>query len=145
MSKTKLEIIQETYDAYKDASKRGVSEESYCYYLAPNGNMCAFGRCEHTPDQNSKGTVTSRALHVLAEKQKQQGKKEKCFLSDYTPEEAQEAVDSLLKPEYRGHSVMFWSSIQGLHDQYDYFAGDTWSALGLARIEELKRSFANED
>jgi hypothetical protein len=141
MPKTKIEIIAETYEAYKDASNRAIiGEYSACAYKLPDGRMCAFGRCEinpvisFNPNHTVGGSVITRQIAARQSLTEEEALK----ASD------QDVLDSLLKPEYRGHDSSFWLEIQRLHDTQEFFNTETWSEKGLARIAELKLVYADK-
>lgn len=133
--KTKLEIIQETFEAYKDASKRGRDSNGNCVYLTNDGKMCAFGRCEINPpseDSGQGGTVYDRFDEAV-----DLGCNEDEYIAAID-----KVIDEALKPEYRGHKSEFWGEIQTLHDNDNYFSDDTWNSSGLEVIEKLKEKYA---
>lgn len=130
MQKTKLQIIEETYEAYKDARNRSYNEElNNCVYLNPDeGKMCAFGRCEIKPPSCNMPSVEGRFFGSL-----------------YYIGADDSAMQNALKEEYRGHSFSFWQDLQNLHDVDGYFDGITWSKHGLERIEQLKEIYAENE
>lgn len=101
--KTKLEIIEETVDHIR-LHGRGVDRDGNCvYYDSWTGKMCAVGRCLIEPS-----TVDDGAVRYLM------------------------PLDEILKPEYRGHSLDFWSGLQDFHDR-----SDSWHDNGeLTQIGE---------
>jgi hypothetical protein len=81
---------------------------SLCMYNNPDGKHCAFARCCQ-PDK----------ISLLRE--------------EYTVRQLVENgiipnVDFVLLPEYHGHSVDFWKSVQNLHDGEEY-----WNEFGLSQ------------
>lgn len=100
---TKREIILETAEYYK-THNRGFtilnSGEKLYAYLGNQGDMCAVGRCLINPekiqtlnfniDDNLTGDIKEVASMVN--------------------------IEDELKPEYRGHSIDFWHSLQKFHD-----------------------------
>jgi hypothetical protein len=95
--KTENEIIKETVEFYwADPAGRRAASDIACEYLTADGRMCAVGRCL-TPEH------ATRASDILCSASALPG-----LLC--TP------LDELLRPEYRGHSVNFWSNLQTLHD-----------------------------
>lgn len=103
---TKIEIINETVQFYNSDPSRRAIEQNTCKYLADNGNKCALGRC-FTEDAiaklgNYQGSVTTLVYDLNLQ---------------------EEDFQLLLKEEYRGHSINFWSNIQKYHDHY-YFWGN---------------------
>lgn len=92
--KTQNEIIQETLDAYSKPGTRAV-EHGLCRYRTSDGRECAVGRClknskSFSHKSGSVGTVFRDEANL----------------------------DAAPKPEYRGHSISFWSLLQTLHDVY---------------------------
>ena len=122
---TKEEIINETVEYYKDASKRGYNDVTRrCEYLTESGNMCAVGRClipgsvmesrsqnEELPQRNFIGAVTDVVN-----------------------------LEQILKPEYRGHSSHFWMLLQNLHDSHEFFSDGTMNEEGLRHAKGLIKS-----
>ena len=102
--KSKKEIIEETV-AYIQANGRAVelyvgTTRTTCKYLTKDNKMCAVGRCLIDPESAPTGTVVR-----------------------FFPR-----LDSLLKPEYRGHPLVFWTDLQRLHDttaHWDVCDGET--------------------
>lgn len=147
MPKTKLEIIQETEDYYRDSSKRGWSNlAGSCRYLTEDGNMCAFGRCELYPSELAGGDVRYRIVQILNSEGDplDESLYDPTFDAKHIPL-TQPILDAMLKPEYRGHSFIFWAAIQSLHDKTMNFANGTWSEAGLAEIKLLKERYADKD
>ena len=122
---TKEEIINETVEYYKDASKRGYNDVTgKCEYLTESGNMCAVGRClipgsvmesrsqnKEVPQRNFIGAVTDVVN-----------------------------LEQILKPEYRGHSSHFWMLLQNLHDTNEFFNNVTMNEEGLRHAKGLIKS-----
>lgn len=151
MQKTKLQIIDETFEAYKDASNRAVVQvenaaidgsryiNNVCVYKNEDtGKMCAVGRCETNPDPTLRmgladrfGTWTPDGVGPMAWVD---GK----FFYD------EETMNGGLKEEYRGHAIEFWIELQSLHDYEDYFVDGTWSPAGLRRIAQMKQIYAED-
>jgi hypothetical protein len=127
--KTKLEIIQETQDAYPHTFCRAVDDyylkSASCFYIDTkdsqtggehdNGAMCAVGRCMLNPKKYGGFAVS------LHEALKPQG-----------------GLDTLLKPEYRGHCVEFWGDLQSFHDDGENFTDGGLSVEGLGYLSELR-------
>lgn len=89
---TKEEILDETLAYYKE-NRPGFDYDSYeCHYMAPDGCMCAVGRCLY--DASLYQYVTGDVFHL----------------------DSYYGLESILKPEYLGHSIAFWSALQMLHD-----------------------------
>ena len=83
---TAIEIIDETIEYYL-VNPRGLNDNRKCVYISPSGNMCAVGRCLISPED-----ILNPAADSITD------------------------LEMKLKPEYRGHDVSFWSSLQTLHD-----------------------------
>jgi hypothetical protein len=117
--KTKLEIIQETQDAYADPRHRAVKLsqngfEDGCVYLdSRNGNMCALGRCMLDPSPT-------------------------CGLYASGLADEKGSLDAVLKKEYRGHAVQFWVELQRFHDNAMNFEDGGLSVNGLGYLSELR-------
>lgn len=91
--KSKLEILQETIEAYSKPGTRASNGTACFYYETKTGNRCAFGRC--CSEENAKTLVSHRYGTVF----------------DFKTH-----IDDFLLPEYRGHDAEFWRLIQRLHD-----------------------------
>ena len=121
---TKEEIINETVEYYKDASKRGYNDSNgRCEYLTESGNMCAVGRCLIPGSlMMSNSSLGKKMQH--------------CRVS------AKEVtnLEQILKPEYRGHSSHFWMLLQSLHDTNEFFDDVTMNEEGLRHAKGLIKS-----
>lgn len=136
-TKTKIQIIDETVEAYSDPNNRAIHrgenefDMDICSYLTADGKMCAFGRCELKPIDCRK-TVEDRVRDM-----------------DFEQYIRQENIDKLLKPEYRGHELCFWSDVQRLHDITKNFdeggPNPGWSEYGRKEIARLKDKYAEAD
>ena len=130
---TKEEIIRETVEYYKDASKRGYDEvEGVCMYLTEGGNMCAVGRCL-IPGSLMEVKRPFIPLKVV--------EMEACQASVMNIENLEE----ILKPEYRGHSIKFWIRLQNLHDSYEFYTDGTMNEKGLEYAKYLWREWETEN
>lgn len=124
---TKEEIINETVEYYKDASKRGYNAANEkCEYLTKSGNMCAVGRCLIPGSLMESFSGGNRAAQSMRN----------CGLSVFDVVNLEE----ILKPEYRGHSRNFWMQLQHLHDSSDHFNDVTMNEVGLKRAKDLIES-----
>lgn len=128
--KTKLQIIEELFDNYyvKDPSKRAVSGRVCLYYEANTGNKCAVGMCMLN-DETAKYHQEFYATDVAS-------------LNDYLVSEEEMRLDSILKEEYHGHDLDFWERVQKMHDRHYYWTEYGLSEQGLAKLEELKATYA---
>lgn len=103
--KSKAAIVVETLRHYNLKNRGYNAEVEYCTYLDKStGNKCAVGRC-----------ILDSELEKVSEYEQDhikdtEGSPSVSKLSEYF------YFDSLLTPEYRGHSLQFWSDLQYLHD-----------------------------
>lgn len=118
--KTALEIIDETVEYYS-THKRAIAVVEHdvrCKYFY-RGMACAVGRC--MPKETAKrierekgGTAVGGIPHL----------------------------DTNLLPEYRGHGILFWESLQNLHDTAEYWDGKKLTIDGKTKVENIKKQFA---
>ena len=122
--KSKKEIIEETV-AYIQANGRAVrssavTQAEMCAYFTTSGKMCAVGRCLIDPESARQGTVG-------------------CFPN----------FESALKPEYRGHTINFWSDLQRLHDEKDNWHtmnGEIkLTKMGRRAVQHMLEEFEDEE
>lgn len=126
---TKEEIINETVEYYKDASKRGYYDSTRrCEYLTESGNMCAVGRCL------IPGSVMMSNSSLGGKPARQEMQHCRVSAKDVTN------LEQILKPEYRGHSSHFWMLLQNLHDSPQFFNNDTMNEEGLRHAKGLIKS-----
>lgn len=112
---TALEIIDETVEFYSaDVSRRALDDNANCLYQAPSLNKCAIGRC-----------MTAKALAI--------NKNVACTVDFLVPN-----IDSLVLKKYRGHSINFWTRLQGFHDFTSYWNKKGLTYKGKKRVIELK-------
>jgi len=122
MPKSKLEIIEETANAYtfhtRSLASQALRDRGYpnCLYDGGDGKRCAFARCcKDDPDTLSalrKADFKNTSIHLLM---------------------------GHLKPEYQGHETEFWVEIQSFHDT-DLF----WNKNGLSRDGEEQKKYLLE-
>lgn len=133
MEKTKVEIINETVEFYKrnprslrtSRSSDGSRSSANCVYRNSEGHKCAFSRC-CTPEgvdilesNCNGGAGVAAATHTLKME-----------------------VDDLLAPEYHGHQPEFWSDIQNLHDNANYWSAEgAFTYIGEKAVAELIRTY----
>lgn len=115
---TAEQIVRETIEYYAaDPSRRAsyIDEKKLyrCKYKAPNGNMCAVGRCMMDPKENWDGIA------------------EDISGPDY------EDIDDILKEEYRGHDTEMWIDIQNWHDTPENWSEDAITKIGQERADKL--------
>jgi hypothetical protein len=115
--KTKHQIIDETVAYYsEDTKRRAVTGQSCHYFQKETGNMCAVGRCANDP-QKLDGSCYFKTLSAK--------------LSD----------EEIFKPEYRGHSVEFWSDLQFLHDENSHWDEKGLTPEGKEYVKNLKENY----
>src|SRR5688572_1556530 len=108
----RLEIIEETVKYYsEDITRRAITEKGGCDYLTYEGKMCAVGRCMINPQP---------------------------FYAGVTILNLESPLETLLKPEYRGHPIEFWAELQRLHDTRHYWYDQGLSNDGLFYLKKLK-------
>ncbi len=94
MRKTMQEILDETIKYYdENLDKISINNEGNCAYYS-NGKMCAVGRCLIRPKEIEKaepGNIRAAFIRGIVS-------------------------DNDFKPEYQGHSLDFWESLQRIHD-----------------------------
>ena len=147
---TQVEIILETVKYYGEDPKgrRGLKPSLHttkgytCQYVVTNGvtKYCAVGRVlNHQFDEwaeDMNGSVEDMLEeywiehHARAEAE-QRGITDFKFFDPSITEAAHDEefyMDELLQPQYRGHTVQFWSDLQQLHDTDAYWSGedDKW-------------------
>lgn len=144
---TKEEIIRETVEYYKDASKRGYDEvEEACMYLTEGGNMCAVGRCliPGSLMEVKRPFIPLKVVEMagcLAAWHPAISEMAGCQASVLNIENLEE----ILKPEYRGHSIKFWIRLQNLHDSYEFYTDGTMNGRGLEYAKYLWREWETEN
>lgn len=99
--KTELEIVLETVNYYR-ANPRAIVD-GMPRYIAPDGAMCAIGRCLGTKSVKKLKNVTTKITPLVLNVIKYERK------------------DEWFKPEYRGHMLTFWAKLQELHDNDEYW------------------------
>lgn len=122
--KSKIEIIEETIAYYEEDPSRRAMIGTSCAYKTDNGNMCAVGRC-----------LTEQGLAFASE-----------FANEsdvYGLYETNEGLDDILKEEYRGHELSFWSDLQSLHDTSSYWKAESKEHRELV-VSKLKRKYAKQ-
>jgi hypothetical protein len=119
MSKTKIEIIDETVAYYsEDVSRRSISKGEYRYF-GDNGKKCAYARCWKDNAIGFRENTTAR--------------------SENMPE-----PDDLVRDEYKGYNRDFWQDIQSIHDANRYWDEKGMTEIGRAKVENLKRLYSIE-
>lgn len=92
MSMTKIEIIDETVEFYKNNLRSASPDTDRCQYHGPNGSRCAFSRCCY-PEIDLSEFEGQGCLIIL-----------------------DKLGDKILQEKYQGHSANFWAQIQIYHD-----------------------------
>jgi hypothetical protein len=87
---TKLEIIKETVEYYKN-NNRGITPDGTCQYLSEDGDMCAVGRCLENPEDIGTEEIDTDSL-------------------------IEKYGDGILKKQYQNHGTNFWRELQIFHD-----------------------------
>lgn len=127
MQKTTTEIIDETLAAGYTLTNRGIGFDGICRYIDPkNGVCCAVGRCCDAPSESWWGSWAHLRLSIDGEVLR--------------PDQR----ETLLKPEYRGHSAFFWMDLQELHDDSDHWTETGLSEAGERQVKELREKWAND-
>lgn len=133
MQKTKVQIIDETVEYYSaDPKRRAVANMDRCfYYIEGDNRLCAFSRCMIDPRMGEKiaGGVRSLVKQLYPN-------------TDMSLEESKIMVPTgILKPEYDGHNIVFWTDIQGIHDTSINWNDEGLSGIGKARVGILKERY----
>lgn len=116
---TEVEIINETVEYYKNNER--ATSGGYCRYRTNPGNKCAIGRVM-TDSAIAKfggyiGGITSL-----------KGSKELEALAA--------TIDDLLKPQYKGHHISFWTDLQDFHD-----VPENWNQLQLGLTKDGEKVY----
>jgi hypothetical protein len=128
---TKKQIIDEISSIYiNDPSKRAYSSSHGCQYLTEDGRMCAVGQCLLEPENMLFGGISVRV-------EQEEGLFGVTKISSW--------LDSKLKPEYRGHDVMFWQNLQDFHDFNHHWRGNTITEDGKNHLQTLYDKYAPEE
>lgn len=119
---TKHQIIDEIAEAYTLNTRSVVGDDpctGACEYISSDGSgkMCAVGRCLIDP----KSIPSSKYIEGFDEE-----------------------LDPLLKPQYRGHTIWFWKSLQSLHDTYDNWNDSGLSNIGKETVKYLKNKWPDD-
>jgi len=123
---TKKEIILETVEYYKNNNRAVDDKSKTCYYVLPDNNRCAVGRC-----LNSK---------TIKKEKKKMTVGDIGFLIDI---HHVDSLDELLKEKYKGHDEIFWNDLQDLHDSSFYWLkyktkpGHKLTKVGTIRLKVL--------
>lgn len=121
---TKEEIIKETIEYYSVPGRRSVlisAGQESCCYMSPSGQMCAVGRCMKDDDRVSISKMNN-------------GLSAEDLFETYG--------NQILKDDYQGHNVDFWTELQALHDDKKNWNTDsTLSSDGAKEVTIIARRF----
>lgn len=109
---TQEQIVEETIAWYgaDPVGRRSMKSNGACYYAMTRKKRCAVGRC-----------MTIKNAQATDDRLKWRGRG--------TSVVAISNLETLLKPRYRGHPLMFWRDLQKLHDNSFH-----WGKRGLSEI-----------
>lgn len=126
---TKLEIIAETYEAYKDPKNRGFNGQS-CQYITHNNKNCAVGRC-----------MTDEYIKYLQRECKEENTISQLINNSF---DTNMIINDpkMLKEQYLGHELSFWTKLQKWHDSDVNFTVDKISTRGEQRIKNLIEEYS---
>ena len=123
---TQEQIVRETV-AFYTSKNRAVVESvrpdngctsTQCLYLTDEGKMCAVGRC-----------MTKKGLgRVLLSYDR---------ASVHDLDDAFDGIDRLLKKKYHGQNISFWSNLQRLHDNKNWWDENGINGQGKAEVRYL--------
>ena len=119
---TKVEIINIVASHY-NLSNRATNHRGQCQYITSDGKMCAVGMCiEDDKIQHLKGAI----MDVIG-------------LND------EWGLQVILKEEYRGHSVDFWTELQALHDIEGHWTDEGLSKEGKKEVAFLIKAYSDDN
>lgn len=121
---TTKEIVKQVADTYT-LNNRSIEifcggEE--CRYQTKDGNMCAVGMCMNEPSLEEFGTVIGDVYELDKMVKNQRN---------------EQGLDYLLKEEYKGHPLAFWSALQSLHDNWKYWDEDGLNPRGRDKAKQI--------
>ena len=130
--KTKEEILKETIEFYTHNPRAYNEKDKICVYRTEEGVMCAVGRCIDTsnPDNERYFDVLGSVETLTYEIKYDPSEPYRSAYGDMT-------LDTILAPEYHGHSRSFWNDVQQLHDLDEYWTADGLSSRGRDRVNAL--------
>ena len=124
------EIVMQVADTYtlNTRSTEIISDTDECRYQTKDGNMCAVGMCMSEPSLHEFGSFIGsvRELHYTTMNQRNE-----------------QGLDYLLKEEYKGHPIEFWSELQGLHDIEDLWDENGLNHSGKIQASKIINEFKN--
>ena len=125
----KSEILNETIAFYGKDKNRRAEVSGSCSYVTDDGRNCALGRCLLPRLRTKKGFNTSK--YDLDNGDTVWGINNKVKL------------DVILSKKYRGHSVLFWTQIQELHDdEYNWSDSGGLSDRGQGKVKLIEDKIA---
>ena len=133
--KTKIEIIEETYEYYK-THPQALNKKGWCSYLTEEGYMCAIGRCM------TNEVVAYQKIHMNTESGSCKNTLNNFLFSSGVSSHTN--LDPMLKSEYRGHPFEFWSELQKFHDINVWTSGKI-NPSGQADYETLLERWAGRE
>jgi hypothetical protein len=136
MSKTKLEILEETANFY-NRNNRATHEKFGCAYRNDEGNKCAVGRCM-TDEAIEKYGDFDGAASTLANAI---GRNELGVNISYGNDA--KILDYVLDEEYHGHELEFWGDLQTLHDNQSRWDNEGLSPYGKQLYKSLVEKWKN--
>ena len=123
---TKVEIIDMVANHFH-LYNRGIGHNG-CEYRTNDGMMCAVGMCMIDEALDKYGEFTGNVESIA---------------KSLTKIGMERSIDVLLKDEYKGHDLEFWSELQYFHDREILWDTKGLSERGLNHYKKLK-SFYNE-
>lgn len=117
----KEEIVLETIEYYSKNPRSVDADSGSCMYLSSTGAMCAVGRC-----------MTEDGLKKVNDCEKKNGPAGLNFILGLINVVN---IDELLKPEYHGHDIYFWRTLQTFHDQSSIWDGNVLNDYGKEVVD----------
>lgn len=121
---TKEEIVRETVGFYNFNNRASVEKEfaggytsTKCEYVTPDNKMCAVGRC-----------LTKKGLaHVM----------KTCPDDAASDVDSRVGLDNVLKKKYTGHDQIFWTRLQTLHDNKQFWGEKGLNNHGVRQVKDV--------
>lgn len=132
VTKTKLEIIEETVAYYsEDVFRRGLDTRG-CVYESVEGKHCAVGRCLINP---------KKLQDAVQDDEYESGS----ICDIYRQYDGY--FQELFKEEYRGHSFIFWKKLQQIHDDSwgEYWTEEGITEKGIEAVNKLKEKYSDKE
>jgi hypothetical protein len=123
---TQEQIVRETVAFYTSKNRAAVESvrpdngctSTQCLYLTDEGKMCAVGRC-----MTKKGLERVLVSHPKS--------------SAHDLDDAFDGIDKVLKKKYHGQNISFWSNLQRLHDNKNWWDENGITENGKAEVRYL--------